>query len=107
MQGPSLVSISKVLSSHHWGMSAYGDDMIRKKKKRPQCRGWRCYPSRGWFQKHPWRLDSPGGKWTPSQPSCTLCTHSQLLHIPYAHKLLALLAVRGTNRHCPGLMKTG
>lgn len=33
MQGPSLVSISKVLSSHHWGMSADGDDMIGKKKK--------------------------------------------------------------------------
>lgn len=33
--------------------------------------------------------------------------HSQLLHIPYAHKLLALLAVHRTNRHCPGLMKTG
>lgn len=33
MQGPSLVSISKVLSSHHWGMSADGDDMNGKKKK--------------------------------------------------------------------------
>ena len=100
MQGPSLVSISKVLSSHHWGMSADGDDMIGKKKKATVPRlemlplpglvsktPLETGQSRGQMDTFPTQLHSLHAFSAPSHPLCTQT--AGLAHCPRDQQTLS------------------